>query len=409
MTPAPTFTPEPIAALPSTPTPTQASGEQDTTVLQREMEYTYTIELPDNWNQEGEGRYSSDSPWAWLTISSQILPDGNTVDQFSQFVQDDLQKDWWPNASLFEITSIEEDLTDNQPTRRIRYRVQESPEYCIVDVEELVVVAQILPGNPHGFRVKAWMCEDDTANYGQVREGILESIRLLTKPAGYYRQFISVNGVTVKAGETVDPAAVEAGAEIVAAMLSGRQDIVQCMSRRGGDLAIIPRDQVNTDLPEFAHLSGTMDFTGRRRDTFEIRGLGGVAGQPVSSAAEEQLLGNWESQHPWYPYRGLMATHEYAHAVQNLCFAQEDHEQWNKFYEEALDANLYPDSHMMADVNEFFAVFSTGYFEVTWELGDDTTREDLKDRFPMIFQALDEIYIGAILPEIYRMKLSRPR
>ncbi len=407
VTPAPTSIPEPTAAPTPTPTPTPASGEQGTTVLKREMEYTYTIELPDNWNEERESRYSSGSTSAQLTISTQLLPNGYTVDQFSQFARDDLQKDWWPNASLFEITSVEEGLTDNQPTRRIRYRVQESQQYCVLDVQESVVVAQLLPGNPQGFRIIAWMCEHDVATYGQVREGILESIRLLTKPAGYYKQFISVNGVTVKAGETVDPAAVESGAEIVAAMLSGRQDIAPCMARRKGDLAIVPRDQPLTSLPEYQHLEGTTDFTGRRRDNFDIRGVGGVRGLAVSSAAEEQLLGNLEPHHPWYPFRGLVAVHEFAHGIENLCFTQADYEQWNGFYEEAEQAELYPGSHMMANLDEYFAVMTTWYFEVTDELGEISDRNKLKERFPMVFQALDDIYGGATVPEKYRTWTDR--
>ena len=107
----------------------------------RELEYNYTIELPDGWSQDGEDRYSRASSSARLAISSQLLPAGYTVDQFSQFVRDDLQKDWWPNASLFEITSVEEGLADNQLAMSILYRVQESPEYCVLDVEELVVVS----------------------------------------------------------------------------------------------------------------------------------------------------------------------------------------------------------------------------------------------------------------------------
>ena len=66
-------------------------------------------------------------------------------------------------------------------------------------------------------------------------------------------------------------------------------------------------------------------------------------------------------------------------------------------------------THMMADVKEFFAVFSTGYFEVTWELGDDSSRESLRDRFPEIVEALDEIYGGATLPEEYRVLTPRPQ
>ena len=373
----------------------------------RELEYDYTIELPDGWQQDNEDRFSIASPWAHLEITSRRLPLGFDVDQLSQLVQGDLRKDWWPNASLFEITSVEEGLTDNQPTIRVRYRIQESPQYCVVNVEELVVVSQILAGYPHGFRVRAWMCEQEVANYGKARQSILDSFHVATVPAEYYTQFLPVKGLMVKAHESVEPAALQAGAEIVAAMLSGREDIALCMPLQGADLAIIPKDKTNTDLPEFTHLVGTKDFTGRRRDTFEIRGLGGVIGQPVSSAGEEQLLENWGPQHPWFPYRGWVALHEFAHAIQNLCFAEEDHEEWNKFYEDALEANLYPGSHMMADTHEFFAEFSQGYFEVTDNLGKNLNRSELWDRFPEIFQFLDEIYGGATLPEEYRTWTER--
>ena len=52
-------------------------------------------------------------------------------------------------------------------------------------------------------------------------------------------------------------------------------------------------------------------------------------------------------------------------------------------------------------------MFTTGYFEVTDELDPVTDRETLKNRFPQVFVALDEIYGGAILPEEYRKRLER--
>ena len=405
-TSAPTATPEP-APTPS-PTPPPTVERRQSPVLQREREYGYTIELPDNWTQGGEGIYGSATPWAQLTISSQMLPVGYTVDQFTQLVQGGLEKDWWQAASLFEVTGVDQLKSASHPAKRIRYRVQESPGCCVLDVAELVMVAQILLGYPHGFRARTWMCEREAQTYAQERDEMLISFQPVTGEAGYYRQFIVANGVTVKADGSVEPNAVEAGADIVTSMLSGREDIARCMARQRAALAIIPRDQTATSLPEFAYLAGTSDFTGRRRDTYEIRGLGGVAGQPVSSAAEEQLLGNWGPQHPYYPYRGLVATHEFAHAIQNLCFTEE-HEQWNKFYEGALQAGLYPGTHMMADVMEFFAVLSTAYFEVTDELRPDSdTRDGLKIRFPGPFEALHEIYAGATLPEQYRTTSPHP-
>ena len=38
-----------------------------------------------------------------------------------------LRQDWWPNASLFEVISVEEVVVGGQPARRIGYRVQEAP------------------------------------------------------------------------------------------------------------------------------------------------------------------------------------------------------------------------------------------------------------------------------------------
>ena len=64
--------------------------------------------------------------------------------------------------------------------------------------------------------------------------------------------------MTVKAAGKVDSAAVEAGADIVAAMLSGRDDIAWCMVRERAELAIIPKDQPVTSLPEYAYLRGTV-------------------------------------------------------------------------------------------------------------------------------------------------------
>ncbi len=374
------------------------------------MEYTHAVDLPDNWVQERVGYYVMRSPvWADLMIRSQILPIGYTTDQFFQLVQYDIWRNWSPSASQFEITEAEIGKKGGQPSARIRYRVQESSEYCVVVAKELVVVSRILQGHPHGFRVTLRMCERDVAQHGGIVESILDSFEVTLGPATYYSQFMSAKGVTVKAAGEVDAVAVEAGVGIVAAMLSGRNDIARCMVEKRAELAIVPKDQLVTSLPEYANLEGTRDFTGRSRDSFDICGLGAVPGQPVSSAGEEQLLGHFGPNHPYYPFRGQVAVHEFAHGIQNLCFTPGDHEKWKGLYEKALNAGLYPGTHMMADVYEFFAVLSTVYFGVTDELGQGVGRDTLKTLFPeAAFLHLDEIYGGAILPYEYRTRLKRP-
>lgn len=400
----PTLTPTPGSTPTLTPTTPPASGQ----ILRRDVEYTYSFELTDDWESNGRDSYKRDSPTVRIKVFSQMLADGSDLNQFAQSVQNGLEGDWWPDASTFEIDSVEDGEIDGYPMKRIRYRVEEAPRYCTLDVEELVVVAQILPGNPHGFRLRAWTCEGNVERHGRLWEDILESFRVAFIPAAYYQQFISVKGVTVRADETVDPAAVEAAAEIVDVMLSGREDIAPCMARNRGDFAIIPEHQVSTDLPEFQDLEGSNDWTGRRRDTFDIRGLGGTRSRP-STAGEEQLLGTWEIHHPWYPTRGKTAVHEYAHGIENVCFTQADSETWNGLYEAAKEENLYPGTHMMARFGEFFAGFTEAYFEVDALYDEENpSREKLRQRFPEVYQALDDIYLGATLPEKFRIRHPRP-
>ena len=150
----------------------------------REVEYDYIIELPDDWIQKGEDRYSSPSPRVWINITSHRF--GGDIDQYIQQVQDDLKEDWedwWFTTSLFETTSVDREITDEQTTIRMRYRVREA-EYCVLDVVDVdvVLVSQIVPGDPQVFRIRAWMCEQNVASRGQMRDDVLNSFEVITKP-----------------------------------------------------------------------------------------------------------------------------------------------------------------------------------------------------------------------------------
>ena len=335
---------------------------------------------------------------------------GSTLRHLAESVRDQLKDDWWFwTPSLFEIRSFQETKIGGQDAYLITSRVQESPEYCVVDVAEIVMLSNSLPGDPQGFRARVWMCERSVADYGQDRMEMLDSFRIITRPATYYTQFLSVKGVTIKATGKVSPAAFYAAADMIGPMLSGREDIANCMVDVGGDLAIIPKDEYVTTLPQYAWLKGSSDFTGRTYESFQLRGLGGVRGQPVSSTSEESLLSLDATDYPHsrFPFDSLITVHEYAHGMQNLCFTQSDHENWGKFYAAALQAGIFPGTHMMHDVYEFFAVFSTAYFEVTDELGKGVDREMLREDYPEVARSLDDIYGGATLAPELRMRIAR--
>ena len=154
---APTATPTPAPEVTPVPTPT-ATGTRDSastpTVITRELEYAYSIDVTDSWTDDGKGQYDRSSPWSRIRITSSDLADGATLEQYARSVHDRLEQDWWPTRSLFEVTSFQEKRIKGQDLYSIEYRVQESPEYCVVDAAELVAVSNALPGNPRGFRVR---------------------------------------------------------------------------------------------------------------------------------------------------------------------------------------------------------------------------------------------------------------
>ena len=76
----------------------------------------------------------------------------------------------------------------------------------------------------------------------------------------YYTQFLTVKGVTIKGNDAIDPMAFRSAADMVGAMLSGRQDITECIYEVDMELAIIPKDEKITTLPEFRIPGGQEDF-----------------------------------------------------------------------------------------------------------------------------------------------------
>ena len=351
----------------------------------RDQEYGYTVDLPDGWVEEGEGRYSGQDSGGTLRIRSQSLESETTLGQYAESVRDNLRQEWWPSASLFEITSFEKERTGNQEFYELRYRVRESPMYCIVDVQERIYLADSLPGNPHGFRASIRFCdwELELVEARRSRMRLLDSFGVTTQPAAYYTQFIVVEDIIVKASGRVRTVSMYHVADVIEMMtLSLREDIHECLVTAGAGVAISPLGEYITVLPEFAPQRG--------KPWENAAGLGAVKGQPVSGVTEASTLGGSPD----------VTVHEFAHAVQNLCFTRDEHEEWNRFYSEAQRASLFPGAYGMTNSDEFFAVFSESYFEEPhmiqdrWTHDDELTRQELSMDLPEIFAFLERIYPG---------------
>ena len=319
------------------------------------------------------------------------MADGTSLERFAQSVRDGLRGDWWATAALFEITSFERTQVGGEDAYSIAYRVRESPEYCVLDVVETVVAASFLPGAPQGFRARYELCDWQAREFGEIRTRTLASFRVAARPSAYYTRFVFAHGVTVKASSQVAPEALVKAAETVTRMMLGpRNDMRSCLTAAGAAMAIIPEGEYVTSLPEFAFLKGEKDIAGNRYDSFAISGLGAVKGQPVSSTSEKNLL-----RLPGDPHAFLDVTiHEFAHAVQNLCFTPEDRETWSALYDAAIQANAFPGTYLRTNPDEFFAVLSTAYFGATDELGvaREEVRETFRTTLPDAFAFVEGIY-----------------
>ena len=111
------------------------------------------------------------------------------------------------------------------------------------------------------------------------------------EPRPYYTQSVDVDGISVKASQTVDPKALEAGAETVRVTLAHRPDIARRMAEAGAALAIVPKSRYITEIPELGYLKGRLDLNGNPYDSFAVRGSGGIPQQPTTVTSEENLLG----------------------------------------------------------------------------------------------------------------------
>ena len=389
--PAPTPTPSPTL----TPIATPARGYQ---VVTRNQEYAYDIDVPEGWTLEHGEYKNTEEDQGRLVIIVEELADGTTLERFAQSVRDGLREDWGPDASRFEITNFERTKVGGRDAYSIAYRVRESPGQCLLDAVETIVVASSLPSHSQGFRARYSFCGwQEIVGFREVRTRTLDSFLVAARPSDYYTQFVFVHGVTVKASSEVAPEALIDAAEFIARMMLGlRNDIRACLTGSGAAVAVFPKDGFVVELPEFAHLKGEeilhFDIPA---DEFQ-GGLGAVRGYPVSAVPEWNLLEDRAG-----PYAGDVAMHEFAHAVMNLCFTQEDRAEVAKLYDEALRANAFPGSYAMTDEREFFADASLAYLNAPihdWGLdGSQPFQDALRTTLPQTFAFMERVY-GDPLP-----------
>ncbi|MGE0330941.1 MAG: hypothetical protein AB7P37_09610 [Ramlibacter sp.] len=173
---------------------------------------------------------------------------------------------------------------------------------------------------------------------------------------GFYAQWVDAGGLPVMASARVDPLALQAAAQVVQGMLARRADLLAVLRAAGVRVAVIGRDELTTDLPEYADLQPREHWNAR------TRGVGATRERPVCSVAEENLLGLTGDR-----YRGeSILVHEFAHTVFDLAATRLDAAlapRLRTLYRQAMDAGLWQRTYAAANASEYWAEGVQSWFD----------------------------------------------
>jgi hypothetical protein len=170
-------------------------------------------------------------------------------------------------------------------------------------------------------------------------------------------------------------------------MTSHSPEIREKMVASGFTVEIIGKDQVLSDLPDYAYLKGRKTRDGRDFDT----GTRGVGGREMCSIGEENLLC---LSNQTYRKEDIF-VHEFSHSMMDHMDA-DDVREIAAAYKNAVDKELYPKGiYMMADCGEYWAEGVQAWLGVTLRTdvnGGFNTQQKIKDHDKALAAVLEKVY-----------------
>lgn len=209
----------------------------------------------------------------------------------------------------------------------------------------------------------------------------------------FYVKYVDVNGLPlVSSWRVPDSAFVAAHRTLYAMTCMLKPEVLQAMIKANARVAIMARYEGTTDLPEHHYL---VNDTALNWD-LRARGLGGTIEEPLTSCAEENVLGY---QIDKYHAEDIL-IHEFAHAIHciGLMIAEPDFDgRLKQLYEKAKASGILNGTYRITDHMEYFAEAVQDWFNVNAEMDHPdgkhnwcNTREELKDYDPDLYDLLAE-------------------
>jgi hypothetical protein len=212
---------------------------------------------------------------------------------------------------------------------------------------------------------------------------------------GFFTKVLSFHGILIKAPAVVVDEALYRAYDRMAVETARIPMAVSNIGAAGGELHIIGRDQVTTDLPEWRQDKHVPlyepTYNGATRDR-RTRGMGGL----ITSCGEENLLGLPDDR-----YRGSdICLHEFAHNIEGYGMGAEIRAKFDAQAIISKDKMLWLGTYAGSNPEEYFAELTMWYFNSHGSYGGfqgtrpDAGTEGLKKYDREAFALFDEFYSG---------------
>jgi hypothetical protein len=208
----------------------------------------------------------------------------------------------------------------------------------------------------------------------------------------FYEKYADAAGIPIVASRKVPDRALIAAADLVNRMLAKRPDLRRSLAERKVRIAVMGKTEMTTDLPEHRKLK-PKDYWDKR-----ARGLGGTPSNPMTSCAEENLLGYEDDR-----YKGEnILIHEFSHTIHQVGMRTLDKgfdARLKKLYDKAMAQGRWIKTYAATNHREYWAEGVQSYFDCNARAEPPNgihnhvrTREQLRKYDPDLAKLIDEVF-----------------
>ena len=165
----------------------------------------------------------------------------------------------------------------------------------------------------------------------------------------FYKKIAFANDLPVVSSAEVSDMALMKACKIIEFMLADRQGVRDRLLRKNAKFAVVGKNEVITDIPEYSHLSAWYNQ--------RARGIGGTDNIRLTVSSEENLLCLAQD-----PYHEDIYVHEVAHGVHLVGATRGFKRAVQQAYRHAKQNNLWGNTYARYDYREYFAESVQSFF-----------------------------------------------